>query len=335
MTRKVTAPTALDSEPNEAFRERLSSGFLADDLVVPPNNLAARVGREGGGTQGLVRHLTVQEPFFPQTADPPHDLTSLFRGSEALARLQQTQVGIMEAELTAMHLGGQVLSRDTVLSVLKGANLLLNNLQHTVVSSGRLCQSVCLPKTGEELPHRSASPEARTSVFSGHPLTFPDPVSSVSLHELLPGRLSHNPPTAPLETPGLVLAVPNLPPSQSGYSSPQKAPSEHGFRPVHAAFVLPTFARDAIRPTPLPLISSLPGKQPASGSPEDLADVARPRGFPSGRLFPFSTLGNPPPTLDVRDRAACDRLTSFLRAEVVEKGDLEILRMLREIRKPC
>lgn len=301
------------------------------------NNSQVRGGTDGQVDHPIVRLPHIQESHYPVTSDAFPSANDPTQSLYTLTRIQHAQANIMEAEWTAMHSGAQTLSRNKVLNALKGANLLLSNLHQSIMSSARLSQSVQVPKSTDGIPlgqFRSGSPEARHPMPSARPFTFSDSVFRVPGHEVIVDQESSGKVAMCLENPDLVFAVPNVP-IHSGLSSPRKALVELGFKPIPTTFVLPSFNREGIRPVQGPLLPQIPGKLPGSNGYGDGPIGDKSVNVPTGRLSQ-SFFGREGMTgMDAKERAACDRLTNFLRNEVAEKGDQGLVRMLQEIRRPC
>lgn len=276
-----------------------------------------------------------QYPLVP-TFSAQADLPSMASNQWRLAHIQQTQRSIMEAELTAMHSGGESLSREKVLNALKGANMVLESLQQSLLPDARLSMSLQAPKSSEGLPIRSGSPEARLTLPSARPFTFSGSLYRTGGHQLLSDGDTPKGVAMSLENPGLVLAVPNVP-SQSSLNSPRKSihsVPEVGFKPFPATFSIPSFNRETVRPV---FHSSFlpPSRTPGQPVFGDLSSSDKPPGFHGPQLYPPSVGRGLPTPINAHEIIASERLTSFLREEVAQKGDSGLMRILHGIPKQC
>lgn len=332
MAKKVTNPTGADSDMAEGGRERLGSGILGEEGVGNGfggfNNSGGRPGLEG--ISELPRRLSAQGVPHPSSLESfgAYEAPLPVTNQLTFAIIQQTQKNIMDAELTAIQGGGGELTRDNVLNVLKGAHYVLKNLQQSVVSSAPLTRSMQTYRGSEGEASRAVSPESRMSLRSTRPFTLIDPSNRPIGHEMVietegPGLSTDSP-----LNPGLVLAVPNQP-TGSSLNSPRKVMSpERGFKPLSTTFVLPSFNREGNRASHL-VGRTAENSQSDPSSGEKSVNAVRPH------LYPQNHANNVPMPVDAKDKAACDRLSSFLKGEVKEKGDVSLLRMLHEIQKQC
>ncbi len=336
LAKKATTPTAVDSDRPDHPRELLPSAFLLEEAGGSLNSLPARSYLESLSEQGLTKrpippHL--QYPPVPSCyalAECPTSAPNQWR----LAQIQQTQLNIMEAELTAMHSKGENLSRERVLNTLKGANMLLESIQLSLMPDTRLSMSLQVPRYTEGVPIRSGSPEARLTLPSARPFTFSGSLSSTGPHQFLGDAGTPQGDAMSLENPGLVLAVPNVP-SHSSLNSPRKSvhsESQAGFKPFPTTFSIPTFHRDVIRPVFRP--NTLPSSRVTGPSAfRDTSVAEKQLGCPHPHLYPPSIGGGLPTSISLREKIACDHLTSFLRQEIASKGDSGLVRILHGMEK--
>lgn len=324
MAKKTSLPTAVESFQIEAGRERLPSAFLKEIVPETTKKFPAKVCFESlseAPVQATHPHLDVS---FGSALDVNRAEEEWRRNQWRLAQFQRQHSGVMDAEVSILKGAARESSRERVLRALKGVGAVLGGLKERLVATTMMSQSVHTLPYGNEFSG-VGSPNLRNSV----PILDVSGLSPVT-QPLCTLQRCESQEFVPVSNPSVILEVPTVSIARGGESpSRHSRASAQSFQPLASHLSFTDLAQQTHKPHVLPFtICPLPDVK--ARAPESVRKMDA-RGSPKATALKSSFHHGTP--LDAREQATCDRLTSFLNREVVQRRNPDLIRMLQELRR--